>query len=402
MTQAMSDFPRILFVLPFFGRSGAVSFIVELADAMALQEIGVELLALHGTSKPSRSPKGPVTMSVALGEEPSWLRRTVPLRGIRKVLRSPVLIGQVFRAALRSDVIVLAWEMGSALWLPSLAAYILRKPTIAIVQNNVQRSLVDYQDIAWLHILRWSYAQARAVVCVSVDQVAVIEQAGVSRSKLVAIPNAVDIERIKTLAAYHPPPILEADEIPLVVGVGRLVSQKGFDLLIQAHADALRRGVHHRLVLIGEGPDKQALEKLAAQNGVKESVVFLGHIDNPYAVLGRASAFCLSSRYEGRPLVLAEAAILGVPSIATDCPTGSREVLADGLYGDLVKTESVGALSTAIERHLRDPRRLLSKARASASESERFSLRNCAESYINLIRQKVLDDKNRLSVDRSS
>jgi len=100
--------------------------------------------------------------------------------------------------------------------------------------------------------------------------------------------------------------------------------------------------------------------------------------------------FCLSSRYEGRPLVLAEAAILGVPSIATDCPTGAREVLGDGLYGDLVKTESVEALSTAIERHLRDPQRLLLKAQASASESARFSIRNCAQSYIKLIRQ-VLD-----------
>ena len=89
-----------------------------------------------------------------------------------------------------------------------------------------------------------------------------------------------------------------------------------------------------------------------------------------------------------------------VPTIATDCPTGAREVLGDGLYGDLVKTESVEALSTAIERHLRDPQRLLLKAQASASESARFSIQNCAQSYTKLISQ-VLDDTNELSVGQS-
>jgi glycosyltransferase involved in cell wall biosynthesis len=386
----MSDFDRTLFVLPNFARNGAVDFIVDLADAMALQEIDVEILALNGTNRPSRSPKGPVTVSVALAEEPSWLRRAVPVRQIRQVLRAPVQIGRILHSALRSDVIVLTWEMGAALLLPSLAAYLLRKPTIAIVQNNVLRSVIDYHGIKWQHVLRWSYARARAVVCVSVDQMVVVEQAGVSSSKLVTIPNAVDIERVRRLAGYPPPTILKVDEMPFVVGVGRLSEQKGFDLLIQAHADVLRRGFRHRLVLIGEGPDMQAMAELAAEKGVAESVIFPGYLVNPYPALVRASVFCLSSRYEGRPLVLAEAAILGVPTIATDCPTGAREVLGDGLYGDLVKTESVEALSTAIERYLRDPQRLLLKAQASASESARFSIQNCAQSYIKLIRQ-VLD-----------
>lgn len=389
MKRAMPDFARTLFVLPNFGRNGAVDFIVDLADAMALQESDVEILALDDTNQHARLPKGPVTVSVALGKEPSGLRRAGPVWRIRQVLRSTVLIGKIFHSALRSDVIVVTWEMGRALLLPSLVAYILRKPAIAVVQNNVHKSLADYRDIKWQRILHWSYTQARAIVCVSTDQMAMLEQAGVSRRKLVAIPNAVDIERVRTLAGYPPPSILKADETPFVVGVGRLASQKGFDLLIQAHADVLRRGGRHRLVLIGEGPDKQALAELAAENGVAESVVFLGYLANPYPVLVQASVFCLSSRYEGRPLAMAEAAILGVPTIATDCPTGPREVLCDGLYGDLVKTESVEALSTAIERHLRDPQRLLSKAQASASESARFSIQDCAQSYIKLIRQSI-------------
>ena len=84
---------------------------------------------------------------------------------------------------------------------------------------------------------------------------AVVEQLGISRAKLVAIPNAVDIDRVKTLAGYPPPSSLKADEYPFVIGVGRLSEQKGFDFLIQAHAEVLKRGVRHRLVLIGQGPD---------------------------------------------------------------------------------------------------------------------------------------------------
>ena len=60
-----------------------------------------------------------------------------------------------------------------------------------------------------------------------------------------------------------------------------------------------------------------------------------------------ASLFCLSSRYEGFPLCLVEAAVLGVPMVAADCPTGPREILANGHYGDLTPTESVEALSKA-------------------------------------------------------
>lgn len=110
--------------LPNFARNGAVEFIVDLTDAIALQNLDVEILALNDTKQQSRLPKGSVTVRVALGEETSRLRRTVPVRWIRQAMRAPVQFVKIFRSALRSDVIILTCEMGSALLLPSKAAYI--------------------------------------------------------------------------------------------------------------------------------------------------------------------------------------------------------------------------------------------------------------------------------------
>jgi glycosyltransferase involved in cell wall biosynthesis len=385
----MSCHFRALFVLPSFARNGAVDFIVDLADAMACQSCEVEILVLSGDTVPARGPKEPVTVSIANGYTSTRNSRSKFMIQIQRAYHILSMFKDVMRSVLRADVVILTWEYGRALLLPSIAAFILRKPTIAIVQNNVQRSISDYSSAGWQRVLRWAYARARAVVCISHDQIAMLHEVGVLGSNLVTIPNGVDVERIRTLAKHLPPSVLTVDDIPFVVSMGRLSSQKGYDILIRAHAEVLRRGFKHRLVLIGYGPDKDKLAALAAELDVGDSILFLGYQTNPYPTVLRSSVYCLSSRFEGRPLVLAEAALLGVPMIASDCPTGPREILADGLYGDLVESESVEALTTAIEQHFRDPQRLIDKSQAAKEDSDRFSIQVCAKSYVSLIRQHL-------------
>jgi len=378
---------RALFVLPSFDRNGAVEFIVDLADAMACQSCEVEILVLSGATASARGPREPVTLSFANGYTSARNTRSGFRLQTQRAFHILSMFKDMMRSVLRADIVILTWEYGRALLLPSIAAFILRKPTIAIVQNNVQRSIADYSSVGWQRVLRWAYARARAVVCISHDQIAMLHQIGVLESNLVTIPNGVDVERIRTLAKHPPPSILTVDDVPFVVGMGRLSSQKGFDILIRAHAEVLRRGIKHRLVLIGYGPDKDKLTALAAELDVGDSILFLGYQTNPYPAVLRSSVYCLSSRFEGRPLVLAEAALLGVPIIAADCPTGPREILADGLYGDLVEPESVEALTTAIEQHFRDPQRLIDKSQAAKKDSDQFSIQVCAKSYVSLIHQ---------------
>jgi glycosyltransferase involved in cell wall biosynthesis len=99
-----------------------------------------------------------------------------------------------------------------------------------------------------------------------------------------------------------------------------------------------------------------ALELLVRQLGLTEAVDLPGHLENPYPFFAAASVYALSSRWEGLPTVLLEALALGLPIVATDCPSGPREILADGAYGRLVPPGDPAALAEALQRTLKDPR----------------------------------------------
>ena len=128
---------------------------------------------------------------------------------------------------------------------------------------------------------------------------------------------------------------LPTTPVPLVLGARRLTEQKDFPTLVRAFAK-LRRERPARLVILGEGRHRARLEALAAELGVAADVALPGFTPNPYAWMARADLFVLSSAWEGSPNVLTEALALGTPSVATDCPSGPREVLDGGRYGPLV------------------------------------------------------------------
>ncbi|MFO1418915.1 MAG: glycosyltransferase [Methylotetracoccus sp.] len=130
--------------------------------------------------------------------------------------------------------------------------------------------------------------------------------------------------------------------------------QKDFATLLDAFR-ILRQRRACRLVILGDGALRGALEARAAQSGIKADVCFTGYVANPYAFMSRAAVFALSSRWEGSPNVLTEALALGTPSVATDCRSGPREVLQNGRYGSLVAVGDAAALADAIERTLDAP-----------------------------------------------
>jgi len=146
-------------------------------------------------------------------------------------------------------------------------------------------------------------------------------------------------------------PWFEAGQPPVLLAVGRLTRQKDFPVLLQAFAQ-VRQTWPARLIILGEGPDRSSLEALVNQLGVEHDVSLPGFVTNPYAYMSRASLFVLSSRWEGLPTVLIEALYCGSPVVSTDCPSGPREILRDGQYGQLVPVGEADALARAIERTL--------------------------------------------------
>jgi len=235
--QPSARSPKVLFVLPAFYRNGAVTFSINIAEQLSLKNMEVEIFAVQQRSVHPQLPHKPIKISTAIRENSSTLKSL------------PTLLSKLMRSVSRSDVVILTWENG--LLLPSLVAFFFRKPVVAIVQNNLKRSQADYGKKKGTQMIRrWAYARAKAIVCTSQDLIRTIELE-VKRSKIVAISNGINIAQVRALAQQPsaPWPYVN-DDIPFIVGIGRLANQKGFDLLIEAHAKVRRQGIQHRLVLV--------------------------------------------------------------------------------------------------------------------------------------------------------
>lgn len=200
-------------------------------------------------------------------------------------------------------------------------------------------------------LVRRNYPRADAVVAVSRDLAAdLLEHCGLPEELVRVVYNPVVSPSLLADAALRPEHPWFDGEGPVVLGIGRLVAQKDFDTLLGAFAAAGRPDA--RLIVLGEGPDRAQLEATVARLGLSERVALPGHVDKPAAYLGHADLFCLSSVYEGFPTVLIEALACGCPVVSTDCPTGPREILDGGAFGELVAVGDAAALGAAIARAL--------------------------------------------------
>jgi len=176
-----------------------------------------------------------------------------------------------------------------------------------------------------------------------------------SHHRIRVIPNPIEIERILQLAAQPRPQVMQG-ELACVVGCGRLSVQKAFDVLMEAFALVLKQKPA-RLVILGEGSEREALESLANRLGISASVVFAGVVENPFCYFAHAQVFVLSSRNEGFPNVLLQALACGANVVSTNCETGPSEILATPEQGLLVPVADPRAMADAILRQLSAPAR---------------------------------------------
>ncbi|HEY0687131.1 MAG TPA: glycosyltransferase family 4 protein [Steroidobacter sp.] len=198
----------------------------------------------------------------------------------------------------------------------------------------------------WTLLRSIVYPRADALV-VQTKQAAAWFRERLRRTPVAVIPNPV------TAAVETADPSLRMQG-RFILAAGRLVPQKGFDILIRSFAAIAPEQADVRLVIAGQGPEAEPLRQLAAQLGVQTRVHFAGAVRTLSALMQSATVFVLSSRYEGFPNVLLEALANSVAVISTDCPGGPREVLADGKYGVLVACDDEAGLAAALNRLLND------------------------------------------------
>lgn len=159
-----------------------------------------------------------------------------------------------------------------------------------------------------------------------------------------------------------------------IMSMGRLTNQKGFDILLRAFAKIAAKYPDWQLFILGEGELRQELEQLKAELNLKEQVVFPGRVSNPFLLMERAEFFVMSSRFEGFPMAHGEAMLSGLPIIATDCPSGPKELIRDGVDGILIPNLDEAALTEAIENMISDPEARQRYAKSAPEVGIRFSL----------------------------
>ncbi len=232
----------------------------------------------------------------------------------------------------------------------------------------------------WRRIVRTRFLYRWSDLCVCVSQGVADELVRLSvipRKKAKVIYNPVDLPRLETLMrepVNHPWLRTGVKRPPVILGVGRLMRLKGFDTLIRGFV-RLRRDLHvdSRLMILGEGSDRQRLETLARDLGVENEVCLPGYSPNPYACMRRSSLVALTSHYEGFANVLTEALGCGINVVSSDCPYGPREILGDGRWGRLVPTGDPETLAIAMRDTLDAPLPAEDlKKRAAAFSVERF------------------------------
>lgn len=177
-----------------------------------------------------------------------------------------------------------------------------------------------------------------------------------------------------------------------LVAIGRLDRQKGFDLLVQALAQCVQKHPEWSLVILGEGDERAALESLICELDLKDKVSLPGRVKDPVPFLQRADLFVLPSRYEGFPNALLEAMACGLAVISTDCSSGPRAIIRDGLDGVLVPPDNIDALASAMDRLMADHGERKRLGGRAVEVVERFNVKAVMEAW-----NKLLTDVSRVS-----
>jgi glycosyltransferase involved in cell wall biosynthesis len=270
-----------------------------------------------------------------------------------------------------------------ALWARRLAGVqvhlvVSERNTLSVDAENPQ----NWRAAQMPRLAKRYYPWADSIVAVSrgvADDLAYVT--GIKREQIEVIYNPVITPELQKMAqAPLDHSWFLSEQPPVILAVGRLSEQKDFSTLIRAFAN-VRNKQPVRLLILGDGPERASLENLSEQLSVEDDVCLMGFVANPYPFMRESAVFVLSSRWEGLPGVLIEALFCGVLLIATDCPGGSREVLADGRYGRLVPVGDVHSLAEAIEETL------ACEQRVPPQESWMpYEMENVVDQYMNVLR----------------
>lgn len=197
------------------------------------------------------------------------------------------------------------------------------------------------------------YAKFDQIVCVSQSVKERFDELFQNRFDSTVLYNVIDDAAIRSRASLPLPDGTKKRRFT-VLSVGRFSPQKKFMRLLQAHKRLLDEGLEHDLWILGDGPEREMLERYVAENNLTNSVWMPGFIENPYPFMYEADLLACSSVYEGYSTFMTEGVILGKPIVTTDV-SGMRELLGDSEYGLIVENDD-DAFYQGLKRVFLDPK----------------------------------------------
>lgn len=364
-----------LFVQALHG-GGAERVMVNLANSFSERGVKTDLL-LAVAEGPYLSDVAPTVNVVDFGG-----RHTIQaLPGLVRYLRSE-----------RPDALLstMAHANVIAVWASSLARVSTR--VVLRETNTHSKRLVNDRGLKApiiRRLIKMYYPRADAVIAPSqgvLDDL--VHHFGVPEELLHQVYSPTVSSKLRDSAAADLSDPWFGDGHPAVVlSVGRLSRQKDYGTLIRAFALARERRPM-RLVILGEGEEREVLEIMVQEMRLTNDVRMPGFVNNPFKYMSRADVFVLSSTWEGLPNVLIEAMACGTPVVSTDCPSGPTEILDGGRYGTLVRPRDVEGMASAMLETIDRGKDEAVIGRLLERASE-FSVEKATAGYLQVLLQEV-------------
>jgi glycosyltransferase involved in cell wall biosynthesis len=374
--------PDLALLVSFSGAGGVERMILNLVNAIAERGVRVDLLLIK-TDSSHLQDLHPSINRIDLGAKHT-LTSLMPLANYLKQARPPCLLAAKDRAG-RTAVIARALARANT---TRLGLRLGTNLTAAFAHKSSWRM--------WLRRLpiRLLYPKIDTIIAVSQGvRQDTIKVSGVAPERVEVVRNPVITAKLsEAAAAPSPHPWLTQDDVPVLLGVGRLTQQKDFPTLVRAFAH-LRQTRPCRLIILGEGRQRKSLESLAQELNVAQDLALPGFTPNPYVYMRHASLFVLSSRWEGSPNVLTEAMALGTPVVATDCPSGPNELLDQGRIAPLVPMGDWQRLAESMAGALDQP----TAPEALKHAVREYNAETSAKRYLEIL--GVIPHDNNVTVD---
>lgn len=328
---------RVLIFIYSLGCGGAERVAANLANHWAAKGWDVTLVTVTNAEN-DFYPLHPSVRRIALNHElrgeglllsaTTFVSRVASLRRVLRQVRPDVALGMMPTA---NTLLALA---GLGLGIPSVGSLHFHPPMCQLQMTDEWSQRLSYGLLDGLIVLteetaQWLRQHKRP-------------------TRLWVIPNAVTWPLPQLEPRLSPSGIVHQGS-NVIVAVGRLEVEKGFDLLIEAFAPLAAKYTDWILVVLGEGGERPALEALIERHGLHGRVFLAGRVGNVGEWYEAAALFVLSSRFEGFPNALVEALASGVPVISFDCETGPRDIIRHGVNGLLVPPGDVVRLTNAMD-----------------------------------------------------